>query len=113
VLAFLPEDVISQILAKQEHSPLTGRPMSGMREVRRELSEIKLQGYAISRGQRIAGAVGLAAPVFKGSGAVVAALCITLPEARYVESREAKFSQILMEQALKLSATLGYSPAVD
>lgn len=107
VLAFLPADVISRILARQEISPLTGRPLSDKRVVRRELGEIKQRGYAITKGQRTLGAVGLAAPVFKGAGTVVGALCITMPEMRFLESEEVKLAHVLVEQASGLSATLG------
>lgn len=111
VLAFLPDDVIDRILARHEISPMTGRPLADKRVVRRELGEIKRRGYAISRGQRTPGAVGLAAPVFKGVGGVVGALCITMPEMRYLESKEVKLAHVLVEQASGLSATLGHVPA--
>lgn len=113
ILAFLPDDVIGQVLAKHEVSPITGRPLSDMRAVRRELATIKEQGYAISKGQRIPGAVGMAAPVFRGARVVVGSLCITLPEIRFVESKELKLAHFLVEQAAKLSATLGYGPGAN
>lgn len=110
ILAFLPEDVIVQILAKHEISPVTGRPLSDTRALRRELATIRGRGYAISRGQRTPGAVGLAAPVRRGVVGVVGSLCITMPETRFVETREPKLAQVLVEQAAKLSLTLGYTP---
>jgi len=113
LLAFLPDEVISRILAKQELSPVTGHPISDSRKIRRELSEIKLRGYAISRGQRIAGAVGLAAPVFKAGGEIVGALCITLPEVRFLESEGTKLTNVLVDQAAKLSSALGYGSSAD
>jgi DNA-binding IclR family transcriptional regulator len=111
LLAFLPDDVIHRVLAKQEVSPITGRALSNARVVRRELRQIKERGYAISRGQRTPGAVGLAAPVFKGAAVVVGSLCITMPETRFVQSEEPRLARVLVEQASKLSATLGHGPA--
>ena len=110
LLAFLPDDVIHRVLAKQELSPITGRALSGTR-LRRDLGEIKKRGYAISRGQRTPGAVGLAAPVFKGAAVVVGSLCITMPETRFVQSEEPRLAHVLVEQASQLSATLGHGPA--
>ena len=110
ILAFLPEDAIDQVLARHEVSPISGRPLSDTRAVRRDLTVIKERGYALSKGQRTPGAVGLAAPVFKGAGVVVGSLCITLPETRFVESKELKLAHVLVEQTSKLSATLGYGP---
>lgn len=111
ILAYLPDDVISEVLARHEASPITGRPLSDTRAVRRELATIRERGYAISRGQRIPGAVGLAAPVFRGGGVVVGSLCISLPETRFAETKEVKLAHALVEQASKFSATLGYGPA--
>jgi len=109
ILAFLPDDQIGQILAKHEHSPLTGRPLSDVRGLRRELAIVRARGYAVSKGQRTIGAVGLAVPVFNGTGSVLGSLCITIPETRFAATSELKLANILVEQATKLSATFGYS----
>ena len=111
ILAFLPAEVIDEVLAKQEVSPITGRPMLVNRTIRRELALIRERGYAVSKGQRAVGAVGMGTPIFRAQGAVVGSLCITMPESRFVESRESKMAQVLMEQARKLSATLGHVPS--
>jgi len=108
VLAFLPNDVITQILARQEVSPMTGLPISDPQGLRCDIAEIVARGYAISKAQRIAGAVGLAAPVFKGTGVIVGALCITLPGARFQDAKEASLAGVLVEQAAKLSLAMGY-----
>jgi len=113
MLAFLPDEVISEVLAKQEVSPVTGRPLSDTKVVRRELALIRERGYAMTKGQRTPGAVGIAAPIFKAGGAVVGTLCITMPETRFVESKAPKLAQVVMEQASKMSATLGYGKGAN
>ena len=71
-----------------------------------DLAQIRAQGYAHSRGQKIAGAVGLSAPIFNAGGAI-GALCITLPDSRFKDSMLPKLSRTLIEQASRLSSTLG------
>lgn len=106
VLAFLPEDTIDAVIAGQQSVPGADGKLIKPAQVRRELAQIREQGYAHSRGQRVPGAVGISAPVF-GSDGVVAALCITVPESRFKPSMEAKLARVLMQQAGRFSATLG------
>ena len=106
ILAFLPEEVIDAVLAREEPSPGTGRKMGSSAQIRRDLAQIRAQGYAHSRGQKIAGAVGLSAPIFNAGGAI-GALCITLPDSRFKDSMLPKLSRTLIEQASRLSSTLG------
>ena len=107
ILAFLPEPAIDQVLAMEEASPATGRKAPKPVQVKKELPQVREAGYAHSRGQKVPGAVGLAAPVFNASG-VVGALCMTIPEARFDEARLSQLAHILMEQAGKFSWNLGH-----
>ena len=106
ILAFLPEDVIDAVLAKEDPSPATGRKMGKPAQIKADLAQIREQGYAHSRGQKVAGAEGFSAPVFD-SGGVIGALCITLPQSRFKESMQPRFARILMDQAARFSNTLG------
>jgi DNA-binding IclR family transcriptional regulator len=106
ILAFLPEEVIAQVLAREEPSPVTAKPAKAS-AIKRDLAQIARQGYAHSRGQKVSGAVGLSAPVFNSRG-VIGALCITIPESRFQDSMTARLVRVLTEQAARFSATLGY-----
>jgi len=110
ILAFLPSSTIDDVLLQQDPSPVTGKPLSDIRAVHRDLALIRDRGYAFSKGQRTSGAVGLGSPVFGGAGAVIASLCITMPESRFVATRERKLVLALVEQATRLSAALGFDP---
>ena len=110
ILAFLPDEVIEAVLTKEEPSPATGRKMVKPAQIRSELAQIRAQGYAHSRGQKVLGAVGFSAPVFDANG-VIGALCITLPDSRFKESMQSRFARILIDQAARFSNALGYSGA--
>lgn len=106
ILAFLPEDVIDAVLAKEDASPATGRKIGKHAQIKAALARIREQGYAHSSGQKVTGAEGFSAPVFD-SGGVIGALCITLPQSRFKEAMQPRFARILMDQAARLSNTLG------
>ena len=115
ILAFLPDDVVEAVLAREGPSPADGRKMVKPAQVKRDLAIIRQQGYAHTRSQKIAGAVGISAPVFNKDG-VVAALCITLPETRFQPAMEKRYSNVLIQNAAALSSALGWrgtSPAAQ
>jgi DNA-binding IclR family transcriptional regulator len=107
ILAFLPDEVRSEIIALEGPSPADPRKAVKPAQVQRELAAVRQQGYAHTRGQKIPGAVGMSAPVFNATG-VVAALCITVPDTRFQASMEARFARSLLEQAARFSAALGW-----
>ena len=107
ILAFLPDDIRQDVIAREGPSPADPRRAVKAAQVERELAVVRRQGYAHTRGQKIPGAVGMAAPVFHATG-VVAALCITVPESRFQASQEPRLARLLMEQAARFSAALGW-----
>jgi DNA-binding IclR family transcriptional regulator len=107
ILAFLPEEVIDTVLAKEDPSPASGRKMGKPSQIKSDLAQIRAQGYAHSRGQKVVGAEGFSAPVFDANG-VIGALCITLPQSRFKDSMQPRFARTLMDQAARFSNTLGH-----
>lgn len=110
ILAFLPEDVRREIIALEGPSPTDSRKAVKPAQVERELAAVRRQRYALTRGQKIPGAVGMSSPIFQASG-VAAALCITVPDARFQPSMEARLARLLVEQATRFSAALGWRGA--
>ena len=106
ILAFLAPEAMQDVIDHEGPSPASGKAVKPA-ALRRELAAIREQGYALTHGQKISGAVGMAAPVFNGSG-VVAALCITLPESRFQGAMETRLARTLKEQAGRLSQALGW-----
>ena len=109
ILAFLPEEVADAVIARGGPSPATGAALN-VDELRQTLARVRNNGYALTRGRKIAGAVGMSAPVFDTNG-VVAALCLTLPESRFDNAMEEPFALLLKTQAAQLSTALGGQPA--
>ncbi len=109
ILAFLPDEVQQRALERERAQPARGkaRPLA---RIPQELAQVRSQGYAMTRGQNVAGAVGLSAPVRDASG-VIGALCVTIPESRFDEKALPRLTRLLKGQAAALSHALGAGPA--
>jgi DNA-binding IclR family transcriptional regulator len=110
VLAFLPPEEIDAAICDADSSPATGAPVPARKALLADLAEIRSRGYAITHGQKIEGAVGIATPVFNSERRAIGSLCITIPETRFNRKAQARLSQLLMSQAGELSRALGYEP---
>ena len=106
ILAFLPEATINEVLAREDPSPAGSRESDAPANIRRALAAIRDRGYAFTMGQKVPGAVGIAAPVYSAEG-VVGALCVTLPEARFAPEMESRFATVLRREAAQYSRVLG------
>jgi DNA-binding IclR family transcriptional regulator len=75
------------------------------------MARVRERGYALTHGQRIQGAVGLAVPIFSSRGAVIGDVCLTIPEQRYDPGGESRLATELLECATRITADLGgHSP---
>jgi len=107
ILAFLPAPDVEAVV-KQAGPAVTGDAPS-LETIQQELAEIRRRGYAITAGQRIAGSIGIGAPVFDVAGRVVGSVCLTIPGERFDRAREPEYGAALMEQASRLSRSLGFT----
>lgn len=101
ILAFLGPDQIDAILRR-----LTD---AHKREaVRADLEKIVECGYSLTIGQRITGAIAIAAPIFGHDGDVAASLCLFGPEARLTEDVRTRYISLVVNAASKISTSMGY-----
>ena len=112
ILAFLPEEETSSILRAEKLE--RGNKAGSMAKALRELRAIKKQGFAVSRGEMIAGAMAIAAPVIGADGTPIASLGVTAPNDRMQRLGIQRVSMLLLEKARDLSIRLGApsAPAV-
>lgn len=101
ILAFLEEPQIDAIAAGR-HGDIS--PPIAPKTLRERLADIRSAGYALSYGEKFAGAVGIAAPVVNANGIATGSFCITVPEPRFDPSREAEISTIVLRHASRVSA---------
>jgi IclR family KDG regulon transcriptional repressor len=109
-LAFLSEQRREEILRGTELIPLTRRTITDMDELHSDLNRIRKRGYAVSKGEWILEAAGVAAPIFDQSGRINAALTISGPAQRFTEEKFNETIPLVKTGAEEISRELGYFP---
>lgn len=112
IMAFLSEEEQEAIIAETKLAPLTARTIQDADRLRAELRAIRERGYAFSRGERVEGAVGVAAPIFDGQQQVVGDVIVTLPEFRLERHTEEELGELVMRGAQRVTERIGGRPAV-
>ncbi|MEK6592977.1 MAG: IclR family transcriptional regulator [Pseudomonadota bacterium] len=108
ILAYLPKDAVERALAAEKDDPAVRRAVPSRRALHEALAQIRAQGFAVTFGQRIPGAVGIFAGVFDVHGKVVGNIGYTVPEHRYRKNLLPQLSGAVRKFAHTLSRTLGY-----
>lgn len=101
ILAFLPEDIQSRVAG----GPLpatTERTLVDKAGLLDRLRVVRETGYAVTSGERIEGAVAIAAPVFGPTG-IVGVTGISLPQSRFHPEDEARLGELVRASAAKLT----------
>lgn len=109
LLAFLPEDEIERVLSGTELEPLTVDTITDPARLREELARTRELGYAVSRGECAAGAVGISAPILS-AGRLVAALSIYSLELRMTRERVRELAPVLLEATRQIEIQYSRSP---
>lgn len=109
-LAYMPEARRDEILAGIKLIPMTKRTITNVEELRTNLSKIQRQGYAVSKGEWVLEASGVAAPIFDQFGRITAALTISGPSQRFTEEKIHEIAALVKPAAEEISRELGYYP---
>ncbi|HLH69646.1 MAG TPA: IclR family transcriptional regulator [Candidatus Dormibacteraeota bacterium] len=110
ILAFLPEVERREVVWQSALPPMTDRTITDPGALERRLDHIRQLGYAISRGERTPGAVGIAAPIFGPDGVVLGDVLVTLPEARFDPTMEPGLAGLAMRCANAITLELQGQP---
>jgi DNA-binding IclR family transcriptional regulator len=107
ILAFLKEAEARSIVQRLALPAPggVGRPDPG--GLKTELATVRRQGYAFTRCQWIAGAVGLAAPIFGSQGKVLGDVCLTIPERRLGDGSKDRLVDALRCCVSEITKTIG------
>lgn len=110
ILAFLPARRSEAILSRAAKLGVTLADGSRLdvKSLRAELGTIRRRSFAMSRGERIVGAVSSAAPVFDHHGEVVGAVSVASVSVRRGRGDLLKFGELARFSADKLSMELGW-----
>ena len=105
MLAFQPAEFVAEIARSMEK--FTPATLAHAADLAAELEQIRRDGFALNRGERVAGVHGVAAPVTDSRGAVAAAIGISGPAERLNYRALRKFGPLVRDVAMRLSHDLG------
>jgi IclR family acetate operon transcriptional repressor len=113
ILAFLPAEVQAEV-ARAGLDPLTERTLVDADQLAERLERIRRDGYAISHGERINGAIAIAAPVTGPAGSVIGDVGITVPESRFNAAASSELAGLVRRSADSLTRRFaGQRPAPE
>ncbi|WP_181691882.1 IclR family transcriptional regulator [Natronomonas sp. LN261] len=93
ILAHTTSERLEALLDEQAFEPITKRTVTDRGVLCEQLEAVREQGYAIDRGERIAGFVCIAVPVLDRGDTVRGSICVCGPKSRMSEDRR---GEILM-----------------
>ena len=98
ILAFLPAGEQHEII-QGGLDALTSRTLVDAGRLTDRLAQIRRDGYAISHGERIDGAIAIAAPVLGPTDTVIGDVGITIPESRFNAAATAELVALVKQSA--------------
>ncbi|BCV26011.1 IclR family transcriptional regulator [Gelria sp. Kuro-4] len=102
LLAWQEAPFVEKVINATKLKPLTANTISDPDAFRAELAKIRELGYAVSRGERDAEVMAIAAPIFNQEGKVIASLGLSGPASRFSVTAEA------IRQVVKASSEISY-----
>ena len=109
MLAFFSPDELDGYLASVELAPLTAATVCDPVLLRWTLAEVRTVGYAVSHGERDPWSAGVGAPIFDGSGRVIAAISVCAPIGRLSAEKCREYGPLVKAAAARVTADLGGS----
>ena len=113
MLAYLPDAHQERVLATAAGSRRADGSALDVDALRDELRVIRARGFAVSCGERVAGAASVAAPVFGHEAEVVGSISIAGVTVRQSVADLEAMGPLVRETALTISRELGWHPTVE
>ena len=108
ILAHVDPERLEALLDEQAFEPITKRTVTDPDVLREQLEAVRERGYAIDRGERIAGFVCVAVPVLDRGDTVRGAICVCGPESRMGEERRGEIRSTIRRVANITQVNMDY-----
>lgn len=108
ILAHLSDTEVDQYLQAMALEPVTPHTITDEAALREELRRVQELGYAVSMGERQAGAGSVAAPIHRASGEVFGSISLCGPRDRFTADVRESYNRLVVKTAGEISAELGY-----
>jgi DNA-binding IclR family transcriptional regulator len=113
LLAYLPPDEVERVLPQLDLKRLTPNSVGNLQELKTELFRVRKNGFASDLEEHELHIRCVAAPIWDHTGSVQSSLSITAPAFRMPVTRLRQLAPLIQRAGLKISAELGYRPAVS
>lgn len=107
LLAGMSEQRVSAILQQRGLARYTDHTIDNPAQLRRSLEQIRRQGYALDDEEHAVGLRCVASPIFDENGQVLAAISLSGPKARIVDSRLAELGHAIRQTSEAITLALG------
>ena len=111
LVAWLDDEELEALIKTCGLPAYTPFSITDPKVLKQQLAQTRERGFAVSQSERFLDVVSVAAPVRDQSGRVIAALNVTGPSSRFSVKLARKAGPVLVEEARKLSAVLGWQGA--
>ncbi len=109
LLSGLSDAALEQLLADVTLERLTERTITALPELKRELAAVRAQGFAADHGEVSPELRCVGAPVHDATGAIIAAISVSVPITRIDDQRAAGLAQLVCDAARTIELRLGYA----
>ncbi|MCT6922868.1 IclR family transcriptional regulator [Metasolibacillus sp.] len=106
MLAYLTEEQISQVI-DQPLIAYTERTMIDAKEIRQELENIRINGYAVSQGEYTVDVLAVAMPIFNSNQQIVASVTVSGPLYRFTEQKIGDVIEPLARTKKEIESIIG------
>lgn len=110
LMAYLPEEEWDRIIMREGLMSYTPNTITQADQLKKHLREIREKGYVFSDREMDWNARAVGAPIFDGSGRMVAGLSIAGPVYRITKKRVRELVRLVVQYAKEISYQLGYIP---
>jgi IclR family acetate operon transcriptional repressor len=107
LLANMPEQRVASILQRRGLVRFTDHTIDNPASLRAELEQVRQQGYALDDEEHAVGLRCVAAPIFDENGQALAAISLSGPKARIVDSRLIELGNAIRQTAVEITQVLG------
>ncbi len=107
LLAFSDPAIVDRILAAAPKTPFTSRTKTKIEDIKKDLQQIRKQGYGIDDQELEDGIAAIAAPIFDYENKLSAALAVAGPAYRFTSDYKKEVLTRLLHTAGKISLMLG------
>lgn len=111
ILSGFPIEHVTEILKEKGMKRMTKNTITTPNDYLKELTDVRLNGYAMDNEELEEGLGCYAAPIYNYSGKVVAAICVSGPIDRVVQNKEILIKELL-EAVDHISKRMGFVPSM-